>query len=86
MVQDVERKADQWVYHNFCSKRNIKMQIKRGPEADSDVVSRYPFILLSLTSASFPASFLYLHSEKAIVHCWVSSMPEHVCQTNLAEA
>lgn len=60
------------------------MQIKRGPEADSDAVSRYPFILLSLTSASFPASFLYLHSEKAIVHCWVSSMPEHVCQTNLA--
>ena len=62
MAQNVERrKADQWVYHNFCIKWNIKIQIKREPEADSDTGSCSPFTLLSLTSASFPTSF-YLQS------------------------
>ena len=82
MAQKVERrKADQWVYHHFCSKWNIKIQIKREPEADSGTGSCSAFLRLSLTSASFPTSF-YLHSEYCI--CWVSGMPGHVCQADLA--
>lgn len=54
MVQDVaRRKTNQWVYGNFCTKLTIKLQINKGPEEGSGMVSHPSLIILSFSLLLF---------------------------------
>lgn len=77
MVQDVgRRKTDQWVYGNFCTKLTIKLQIKKGTEEGSSMVSHPSLVIHSFSSLLFLLPFFVyrvgsLLSTGGFKHAWI---------------